>query len=136
MKQKAYVRIGSNVTIQVTCGLQNKDVTNPDAHVADRLKVSPKWPRCSVIIKQGSYLYPSEITEWPTVKALANDKVITIGEFTDNVEEDKEVENVKNKLTIELNKLNDSKEQTNNKVEEANAKINEIKTKLSDIAGE
>lgn len=136
MKQKAYVRIGSNVTIQVTCGLQNKDVTNPDAHVADRLKVSPRWPRCSVIISKGSYLYPSEIVEWPTVKALAKDQIITIGEFTDDIGDDKKAEDIKSKLTIELNKLNDSNEQTNNKVEDANVKINEIKAKLSDIAGE
>ena len=40
-----FVQIQSDVTIRVTTGLQNKDVTNPDAHVPDRLKVNPEWPK-------------------------------------------------------------------------------------------
>lgn len=74
------IRIQSDVTITVTCGLQHKDVTNPDAHVADRLKVSAEWPRHTVLIRQGAHFYPAEIKDWNSVKALANDKVLTLGE--------------------------------------------------------
>ena len=74
------IRIQSTKTIQVTCGLEHQDVTNPDAHVPDRLKVSAEWPKCMVLIKAGVGEYPAEIAEWATVKALAKDKIITIGE--------------------------------------------------------
>ena len=123
MSKKAYVRIQSQMTIQVTCGLQNNDVTNPDAHVADRLKISPNWPRCSVVIHEGAHLYPSEIAEWPTVQALVRDKIITIGDYTDDAEGD--VAEKKANLVNEL--------KANNIIEE---KKEERKTKLADIAGE
>ena len=74
-----FVQIQSSVTIRVTTGLQNKDVTNPDAHIADRLKVNPEWPKHQVLIKAGAHRYPAEIVEWPSVKALAADKILTIG---------------------------------------------------------
>lgn len=89
------VKIHSTMTINVTAGLQNKDVTNPDAHVADRLKVSAEWPRHTVLIREGQHLYPAEIKNWNTVKALANDKILTIGE---------EVEVDESKLTEEESK--------------------------------
>lgn len=78
-----FVQIQSNTTIRVTTGLQNKDVTNPDAHVPDRLKINPEWPKYQVLIKQGAHKYPAEIVEWPTVKALAKDKIITIGSVSE-----------------------------------------------------
>ena len=89
------VRIHSTITINVTTGLQHKDVTNPDAHIPDRLKVSAEWPRHTVLIREGQHLYPAEIKNWNTVKALANDKVLTIGEEieTDNLSEE-ELKNV------------------------------------------
>ncbi len=88
------VRIQSTRTIKVTCGLQHLDVTNPDAHVPDRLKVSAEWPKCQVLIKQGVGEYPAEIIEWATVKALVKDKVLTIGETleAETDEQKKEVE--------------------------------------------
>lgn len=82
------IRIQSNKTIQVTCGLEHQDVTNPDAHVPDRLKVSAEWPKCMVLIKAGVAEYPAEIAEWPTVKALAKDKILTIGEVVEPVTEE------------------------------------------------
>ena len=126
MKTKPYVRIQSQTTITVTCGLQHKDVTNPDAHVPDRLKVSSEWPSCSFKIKEGAHIYPSEIVEWNTVKALERDKIITIGEYLDSAEED--VVTAKEKLTLELNTHI-------NKAEETSTKESK-QLKLSDIAGE
>ena len=83
-----FVQIQSGVTIRVTTGLQNKDVTNPDAHVPDRLKVNPEWPKHQVLIQVGAHRYPAEIAEWPSVKALAADKILTIGSI-EEVDENK-----------------------------------------------
>lgn len=82
------IRIQSTKTITVTCGLEHKDVTNPDAHIPDRLKVSAEWPKCTVLIKAGVGDYPAEIAEWPTVKALVKDKVFTIAEAGPAVTDD------------------------------------------------
>ena len=77
------VQIQSSITIKVTPGLQNKDVTNPDAHVPDRLKINPEWPKYQVLITQGVGKYPAEICDWPSVQALAKDNILTIGAITD-----------------------------------------------------
>lgn len=77
------VRIQSTRTIAVTPGLQHLDVTNPDAHIPDRLKVSAEWPKCRVVIKKGVGEYPEDIKNWATVKALIKDNVITVGEVVE-----------------------------------------------------
>ena len=100
---KKYVRIHSNTNIRVTPGLQYEDVTKRDSDLQDRLKVNPLWPTAIVYIYKGSYLYPSEIAEWETVKALAKDKILTIGEFTDTEEGD--VEAKKENLELNLKKI-------------------------------
>lgn len=84
---KEFVIIQSSKNINVTAGLQHEDVTNPDAHIPDRLKVNPLWPKLTCFIKQGVGTYPSYITEWLTVKALVKDKVLTIGEYMDSADE-------------------------------------------------
>ena len=108
MAMKAYVKIQSEKSIYVTPGLQHQDVTNPDAHVADRLKVSPLWPRCTVLIKKGVHWYPSEITEWRTVRALERDKVLTIGESSDSPTDTPLIE--KDKLKRDLSAMKGSLE--------------------------
>lgn len=85
---KDFVRIQSSINIRVTMGLNNQDVTNPDAHVPDRLKINPLWPKLAILIKAGSHWYPSEIVNWATVKALATEGTITIGEYSDTATED------------------------------------------------
>lgn len=84
---KDYVTIQSSISIVVTAGLQSQDVTNKDAHVADRLKIAPVWPKLKILIKKGTGVYPSFITEWNTVKALEADGVITIGKEVDTADE-------------------------------------------------
>lgn len=101
---KAYVKISSTININVTSGLQHKDVTNPDAHVADRLKINALWPKMTIPILAGVHWYPAEITEWNTVKRLVKDKVLTIGEFSDEVEE-VQCKELKEKLTRALAKI-------------------------------
>ena len=100
----AYVRIQSNVTIKVFPSLINQDVTNADAHVPDRLKVNPLWPKLGVDIHQGMGWYPSEIVDWNSVKALQNDKILTIGEFSDTCD-DADAIKVKAQLTKETNTI-------------------------------
>lgn len=93
VNENEFVRIQSKITITVTAGLQLQDVTNKDAHIPDRLKINPLWPKLSVQIKEGTFNYPAEIIEWPTVKALVRDKILTISvadEITDEEIETKE----------------------------------------------
>ena len=125
-KQKPYVRIQSTMNIQVTCGLNNIDVTNPDAHVPDRLKISPTWPTCIVKIDAGVGVYPSEIIGWPTVQALAKDKILTIGELLDDADET--VVNKKTTLVEAMKAANIIKDEKQNEEPKS--------IKLSDIAGE
>ena len=101
---KDYVYIQSNTSIVVTAGLQNENVTNPDAHVPDRLKVNPTWQKLKIMIKAGRHIYPSLITEWHSVKALVKDGVLTIGEEVDSTDES--LKTTKEDLTAELKKTN------------------------------
>lgn len=101
--EKEYVYIQSNMSIVVTAGLQNDNVTNPDAHVPDRLKVNPVWPKLRMMIKAGRHIYPKLITEWNSVKALVKDGIITIGEEVDSPNDIK-IEEKKDDLKAELAK--------------------------------
>ena len=82
------VRIQSSMTITVTSGLQCNDVTNKDAHIPDRLKVAPEWPKYSIQIMQGVGDYPAEIAKWNTVKALVDAGIMTISESTNEAKEE------------------------------------------------
>ena len=123
-----FVQIQSSVTIRVTTGLQNKDVTNPDAHVPDRLKVNPEWPKHQVLIQAGAHRYPAEIVEWPSVKALAADKILTIGSI-EEVDENKLDE-------LEQKDLNTVSEATKEfKMPDVEQKSGKKTLTLSDLAG-
>ena len=80
---KKFVKIQSDVNIEVTEGLQSIDMTNRDAHVADRLRVAPAWVKTRVLIKRGAGIYPACIQEWSSVKALAAKGILTVGAETD-----------------------------------------------------
>lgn len=105
---KEYVYIQSQISIMVTAGLQNENVTNPDAHVPDRLKVNPTWPKLRCMIKAGRHIYPSLITEWNSVKALVADNILTIGEEVDSPNDSK-IEEKATDLKAELAKTKKSK---------------------------
>ena len=95
MAEQKFISIQSPINITVTPGLHAQDVTNPDAHIPDRLKVQPLWPKVTVDIFQGVRNYPAEIAEWPTVKALVKDKVLTIGSVINEsviTDEEKQIE--------------------------------------------
>lgn len=130
---KNYVRIQSTRTITVTPGLQAQDVSNPDAHVPDRLRVSPIWPKSCVQIKEGTFYYPAEIVNWNTVKSLVNDKVFTIGEFSDTCDDQTIVDK---KEELFLNK--EEREYYQHEMEEAKQKkeaSRRKRTTLSEVAG-
>ena len=99
---KDYVYIQSTIDIVVTAGLQNEDVTNPDAHIPDRLKVNPIWPKLRILIEAGRHIYPSCIAKWETVKSLVKDGILTIGEEVDSVDDPKVIEKAED-LKEELN---------------------------------
>lgn len=80
-----YVKISSTIEITVTCGLQYEDHTNKDAHVPDRLKVAPRWPKCNYALHVGVNYCPVELKEWRTVQALARENIITVGEEVDEI---------------------------------------------------
>ena len=121
-----FVQIQSTMNITVTPGLNNKDVTNKDAHVADRLKIAALWPKGTVDIKQGVGYYPAYITKWNTVKALADKKVLTIGQY---------FEELPSGATEEEGRKAKKLDQAMKEIKAAEGKeIKEIK--LEDIAGE
>ena len=96
-----FVRIQSSIDISVTAGLQGKDLTRKDSDIPDRLKVSPEWPKLTMFIHKGTGNYPAEIAEWNTVKCLAKDKVLTIGEIVDESETTEE--EIKSANTLKRN---------------------------------
>ena len=83
---KKFVKIHSDVTIAVTPGLQNKNVTDVNSRVGDKLRVIPQWHEATILIKKGEGLYPAEIVEWPTVKKLADAEIFTIGSYVDDLD--------------------------------------------------
>lgn len=112
------VRIQSTVTITVTPGLHHKDVTNKDAHIPDRLKVSPLWPKATVMIRQGANYYPAEIVEWPTVKALEKDGILTIGQIEEaNGDVVDEAKNLDAELTAIENEATSGRKRKSDKPE-------------------
>lgn len=118
MTSKSYVTIQSDIDVTVTGGLYYEDHTDPLSHTNDKLKVSPSWTNVTIDIKKGKGIYPAEIANWNTVKALEKDGLLTIGSFTDNCNDEKIIK-------------------TKNDLNESIKKISSLqKAKLSEIAGE
>ena len=80
---KKFIRIQSSKNIMVTAGLQSIDMTNRDAHVADRFNVAQMWTGTRVLVKKDVAYYPAVISTWPAVKKLADLGVLSFGEPTD-----------------------------------------------------
>lgn len=103
---KKFVRIQSEVDITVSAGLQSINMSNKDAHVADRLNVKSAWVGTRTLIRKGTGYYPAEIATWDAVKALAKDQLLTIGEEVDEIpgseEEKAKVVKQKEKINKEI----------------------------------
>lgn len=78
-----FVIISSKRDITVTNGLVNVDKTNYSSRISNTLNIAPLWTRNAVHIHKDKGAYPAEIAEWPTVKALEESNIFTIGQFTD-----------------------------------------------------
>lgn len=128
--EKKYVKIQSKINVQVAAGLQCKDVTNPDAHVPDRLKVAATWPKTLIMIKQGVGFYPIQIKDWPSVKNLEKDEILSIaGEY-----EEIPSGNESNVITKEEM---DKRLESIGKVKAVKEKVVKVEEKkLADIVGE
>ena len=94
-ENKAYVKIQSSMTIRVASGHQYQDFTKKDSDIPNRLKVAPKWQDCMCLIKQGQHVYPAEIADWHSVKALQSNGTLTIGAFVDSVDDAEVIESKK-----------------------------------------
>jgi hypothetical protein len=84
---KKFIRVTSTKNIRVTEGLSSIDMTNRDAHVADRFRVASAWTRTTVLIRKGTGTYPSAIKDWGSVKALVRDGVLTLGEESETTDD-------------------------------------------------
>lgn len=96
-----FVRIQSTKTIKVTCGLDFQDFTNYESDIANRMKVSPSWPKAMILIREGVGNYPKDILEWPTVQALVKDNILTIGQEVEEHDEQKVHEAEELKMNLE-----------------------------------
>lgn len=85
-----FITIDSKIDITVTNGLLNADKTNYGSKIGNNLNVVPLWTRNAVKIKKGKHLYPAEIADWTTVKALDANSTFTIGREEDNGSEEEE----------------------------------------------
>ena len=77
-----FVTIQSQINVRVARGLDVIDNTNYSSDIPNRANFRPNWTKSTVIIKVGQHAYPAEIAEWPAVKALQKDRVITISTDT------------------------------------------------------
>lgn len=82
-----FVKISSTKYINVYAGLQHVDRTTGSEAVPNRLRVTSFWNDLNVRLLEGVAYYPSIIKQWPAIKALAKDEVITIGEEVDELGE-------------------------------------------------
>lgn len=108
-KQK-YLKIQSNINVNVTGGLKHLDMTDSKASVGDKLKVQALWAKERVRIAPGASYYPAEIKDWKTVQALAKDRIITLGEEVDSLPNDIDEEQL-NFIMSNFTKLNEGKEE-------------------------
>lgn len=115
-EEKKYVRISATQSIVVTPGLQFEDLTRRDSDIADRMKIAAYWPKLRVLIKKGSYTYLADIANWNTVKELAKQRILTIGEFCDDCDDE----------------LKDNMKE----LEDTLVEVKQRYSSLSDIAGE
>jgi len=97
---KKYVFIQSDRNINVTSGLDVKNITNPSLAVKDNMKVKALWPQTTVMLLQGKHLYPIVVSTFKSVQSLKEQGFVSIDGYTNDLPEDS-----KDKTRIlELNK--------------------------------
>lgn len=74
------IEISSTINITVTKGLSAVNMTDPNARYQNSFNVKENWTGTCVNLTVGAHAYPACIKDWPTVKALAAKRLITIGQ--------------------------------------------------------
>lgn len=103
MKNK-FVRIQSTMSITVTGDMDY--IPLPDKSEFGGVikegtwKVQQRWSDLRVDIKRGTGYYPAEIVTWKTVKALEDNNILTVGEFTDTCPNQEDVEKVCERIRV------------------------------------
>ena len=81
-----FVKISAARPYRVFSGLQTKNTTSDNPTNPNRLNVEALWTDNFVILKQGTWYYPSVIKTWDAVKGLVKEEILTIGEETDTID--------------------------------------------------
>lgn len=84
---KKFIKIHSDIAIEVYPDLSATETTHVDAHVPDRFSAKPNWVY-PILIKVGLHYYPTEIKNWKAVKALVKKGHISLSEEVDEVPDD------------------------------------------------
>lgn len=98
-----FVTIHSEETIRVTAGLDYIDATNMESRKDDFKNIKQNWSKVYMLILKGKHVYPAEIAEWPTVKALEKDKVLTVSFEIDETDVDPNELGAAKQREIDLN---------------------------------
>ena len=85
-----FIRVQSDVNIDVTPGLRYIDMTNEDAHVPDRFRVASAWIQSRISIRKGAHYYPAKIQNWGSVISLIDHGKITLGTECDEIPDEAE----------------------------------------------
>ncbi len=136
MSQKAtYLKIQSQIHVNVTSGLKHLNLTDATANVGDKLKVQALWAKELVRIIPGTSWYPAEVKEWNTVKALTKDGILTLGEEVDEIPKDRLKEGEYEFIMSNFEKLKMGKEEVKRQVQDLKAveKSQKDSIKLSEI---
>lgn len=80
-----FIRVQSDINIDVTPGLMYIDMTNEDAHIPDRFRVASAWIQSRISIRQGAHYYPAKIKNWGSVISLVDHGQITLGTECDEI---------------------------------------------------
>lgn len=85
MALKKYVQITSTMNIEVYASIEAIPVITSANASGDRMNAKSGWAKIRVLLTAGTSWYPSEILNWPAVKALAGKEILTIGIQADTI---------------------------------------------------
>ena len=85
MALKKFVQITSTMNIEVYASLQALETVTGNNMTGNRLNAKSGWAKIRVLVTAGTSWYPSEILNWPAVKALAGKEIFTIGIQSDTI---------------------------------------------------
>lgn len=99
-------------------------ITSNPSTESKPMNPNPIWTKTRILIKTGVHDYPAEIKDWDTIKALAKNFIITIGEVKEGeltdvtMEEAVKVKKQAESIAKEEKIANDKKKARKQKLEE------------------